>query len=136
MRYMYLVVSSAEMSGPPPQRLMDEMAKLTEKRQADGSMIDSGGLLPTALGAARVTLKQGKLSVTDGPFTESKEAVGGYAIFEFATREEAIASAINFMELHAKYAEGWEGVCEMRPMFDDTHVDGCVSTEGLAKLNA
>ena len=72
-------------------------------------------------------------SITDGPFTETKEVLGGYAIFEFATREDAIASAINFMELHAKYAEGWEGVCEMRPMFSDVE-DGCASTEGLATL--
>lgn len=116
MRYMYLVVSPREMDGPPPQRLMDEMAKLTEKRMADGSMVDSGGLLPTAMGAARITLKGGKLSVLDGPFTESKEVIGGYAIFEFKTREEAIASAVEFMNLHKEFGEGWEGVCEMRPM--------------------
>jgi hypothetical protein len=113
---MYLVIPAAETAGPPPQRLMDEMAKLIEKRTADGSMIDTGGLLPTAMGAARVTLKQGKLSVTDGPFAESKEVIGGYAIFEFATREQALQSALEFMELHRLYAEGWEGVCEMRPM--------------------
>lgn len=116
MRYMYLVVSQNEMDGPPPQRLMDEMAKLSEKRMADGSMVDSGGLLPTAMGAARITLKGGKLSVLDGPFTESKEVIGGYAIFDFATREEALASGLEFMELHRLYADGWEGVCEMRPM--------------------
>lgn len=116
MRYMYLVISEREMDGPPPQRLMDEMAKLTVKRQADGSMIDSGGLLPQAMGGARVSLKKGKLSVTDGPFAESKEIIGGYAIFEFATREEALASAVEFMELHRLYAGDWEGICEMRPM--------------------
>jgi hypothetical protein len=127
MRYMYLVVSPNEMDGPPPQRLMDEMAKLTEKRMADGSMVDSGGLLPTAMGAARITLKGGKLSVLDGPFTESKEVIGGYAIFDFATREEALASALEFMELHRLYADGWEGVCEMRPMFGAA--DGAQSCE-------
>ena len=116
MRYMYLVIGAQDY-GPPPQRLMDEMAKLTEKRLADGSMIDSGGLLPTPMGAARFTLKGGKIKMTDGPFAESKEVVGGYAIFEFATREEAIASAMEFMELHRLHAEGWEGTCEMRPMF-------------------
>jgi hypothetical protein len=116
MRYMYLVIGAQDY-GPPPQRLMDEMTKLTERRLADGSMIDSGGLLPTPMGAARVSLKGGKLKVTDGPFTESKEVVGGYAIFEFATREEALASAMEFMELHRLYAGDWEGTCEMRPMF-------------------
>ena len=116
MRYMFLVISGPETTATPPQRLMEEMNKLIEKRTADGSLIDTGGLLPTVLGAARVTLKQGKLSVTDGPFAESKEVVGGYAIFELATREEALAAAIEFMELHRLHMPGWDGVCEMRPM--------------------
>lgn len=114
MRYMYLV-QSAEMSGPPPMKLMEELGKLAEQEMAAGRMVAQGGLLPTSMGA-RVELRRGRLKVTDGPFTETKEVIGGFAIFEFATREEAIASAVNFMEMHAKYAEGWEGVCEMRPM--------------------
>ncbi|MGE0532067.1 MAG: YciI family protein [Hyphomonadaceae bacterium] len=134
MRYMYLV-SAVEDGKPPPPRLMEEMDKLAKVELAAGRMIAQGGLLPTALGSARIELRRGKVKVIDGPFTETKEVLGGYAIFEFATREEAIASAINFMELHAKYAEGWEGVCEMRPMFTEVE-DGCESTEGLAKLNA
>ncbi len=117
MRYMYLVVLSPDADDkPPPQRLMDEMAKLSERRMADGSMISTGGLLPPAMGGARVTLKRGQISVTDGPFAETKEAIGGFAIFEFATREDALASAVEFMELHRLYGDGWEGVCEMRPM--------------------
>lgn len=135
MRYMYLV-SAVEDAKPPPERLMVEMDKLAKQELAAGRMISQGGLLPTLLGSARIELRRGKVKVIDGPFTETKEVLGGYAIFDLATREEAIASAIEFMELHAKYAEGWEGVCEMRPMFDDTHAEGCVSTEGLAKLNA
>lgn len=134
MRYMYLV-SAVEDGKPPPERLMEEMDKLAKVELAAGRMISQGGLLPTVLGSARIELRRGKVKVIDGPFAETKEVLGGYAIFEFATREEAIASAINFMELHAKYAEGWEGVCEMRPMFTDVE-DGCASTEGLAKLNA
>lgn len=134
MRYMYLV-SAVEDGKPPPERLMEEMDKLAKVELAAGRMISQGGLLPSVLGSARIELRRGKVKVIDGPFTETKEVLGGYAIFEFATREEAIASAINFMELHAKYAEGWEGVCEMRPMFTDVE-DGCASTEGMAKLNA
>jgi hypothetical protein len=134
MRYMYLI-SAVEDGKPPPPRLMEEMDKLAKVELAAGRMISQGGLLPSVLGSARIELRRGKVKVIDGPFTETKEVLGGYAIFEFATREEAIASAINFMELHAKYAEGWEGVCEMRPMFTEVE-DGCESTEGLAKLNA
>jgi hypothetical protein len=135
MRYMYLV-SAVEDGKPAPARLMEEMDKLAKQELAAGRMISQGGLLPTLMGSARIELRRGKVKVIDGPFTETKEVLGGYAIFEFATREEAIASAVQFMDLHAKYAEGWEGVCEMRPMFDDTHAEACVSTEGLAKLNA
>jgi hypothetical protein len=133
MRYMYLV-SAVEDGKPPPERLMEEMDKLAKQELAAGRMISQGGLLPTIMGSARIELRRGKVKVIDGPFAETKEVLGGFAIFDFATREEAIASAIQFMELHAKYAEGWEGVCEMRPMFDDTH-GGCASTEGQAKLS-
>lgn len=133
MRYMYLV-SAVEDGNPPPARLMEEMDKLAKVELAAGRMISQGGLLPTLMGSARIELRRGKVKVVDGPFTETKEVLGGFAIFEFATREEAIASGIQFMELHAKYAEGWEGVCEMRPMFDDAHGDGCVASEGQAKL--
>jgi hypothetical protein len=134
MRYMYLVVLSPDAYGkPPPQRLMEEMTKLSEKRTADGSMISSGGLFPPAMGV-RVTLKQGKLSVTDGPFAETKEVIGGFAIFEFATREEALQSAIEFMEIHRLYGEGWEGACEMRPMMSMDNEGDC-SLELKARAN-
>lgn len=135
MRYMYLI-SAVEDGKPPPQRLMEEINKLAEIELSSGRMKGQGGLLPSAMGSARVTLKKGKLSVFDGPFAESKEVLGGFAIFEFATREEALASAMNFMELHAKYGEGWEGVCEMRPMFEDTEPGTCPAIEGEAKLLA
>jgi hypothetical protein len=54
--------------------------------------------------------------VTDGPFAEAKEVIGGYAIMEFDTKEEAVASAVEFMTLHAEYGDGWEGECEMRQL--------------------
>lgn len=135
MRYMYLVVLSPDAyDKPPPQKLLDEMTKLSERRTADGSMISSGGLFPPAMGAARVTLKRGQISVTDGPFAESKEIIGGFAIFEFATREEALASAVEFMDLHRLYGEGWEGVCEMRAMMSmDEEGDCSLALEEGAK---
>jgi hypothetical protein len=63
-----------------------------------------------------VRLAGGEIIVTDGPFAESKEVVGGYAIFEYETREEAIASAVEFMNVHKEFGDGWEGECEMRLM--------------------
>jgi hypothetical protein len=116
MRYMFLV-SGVETGAAPPQRMIDEIEKLAEQETAAGRMLARGGLLPMAMGSARVESRRGKLKTTDGPFAETKEVLGGFAIFEFATREEAIASAEHFMDLHSKYWPEWEGTCEMRPMF-------------------
>jgi hypothetical protein len=116
MRYMFLT-SGAETGLVPPQRMIDEIEKLTEREMTAGRMIARGGLAPTAMGGARLESRRGKLKLTDGPFAETKEVLGGFAIFEFATREEALASLQSFMELHREHWPEWEGVCEMRPMF-------------------
>ncbi len=114
MRYMFLVMSP-ERAGPPPQRLMEEVGKLAQREMAAGALVDQGGLMPLAMGA-RVRVSDGKLTVMDGPFAETKEVIGGYAIFELPNREEALERAKAFMELHRLYGDGWEGVCEMRQM--------------------
>lgn len=116
MRYMFLT-SGVETSSAPPQRMIDEIEKLTAQEMTAGRMLARGGLLPPAMGGARIRSQRGKLTLTDGPFAESKEVLGGFAIFEFATREEAIAAAQHFMQLHTQFWPEWEGVCEMRPMF-------------------
>ncbi len=116
MQYMFLT-SGAETGLIPPQRMIDEIEQLTEREMAAGRMIARGGLMPTAMGSARLESRRGKLKLTDGPFAETKEVLGGFAIFEFATREEAIASLQSFMDLHRQHWPEWEGVCEMRPMF-------------------
>jgi hypothetical protein len=119
MRYMYLVNScNAEM---PPKALFEELDKMAEKAIKSGAMIDSGGLMPLHMGSARIRLEGGKINVIDMPLAEGKEVVGGYAVFEFKTREEAIQSAIDFMDVHRRFHPGWEGTCEMRPMMGDPH---------------
>lgn len=115
MRFM-MIVKSKESSGFPPKPLMDAIGKLSEEAIKAGTMIGSGGLGPTALGAS-VRISRGEISVTDGPFTEAKEVVGGYAQFELASKEEAIKSAVKFMELHKELWPGWEGETEVRQMF-------------------
>src|SRR5258706_15125234 len=115
MRFM-MIVKHAEKQGPPPQPLMDAIAKLGEEEAKAGTMLGSGGLGPTAMGA-RVRLSKGQVTVTDGPFTEAKEVVGGYAQFELKSKEEAVESAVRFMELHKKHWPGWEGETEVRQMF-------------------
>jgi hypothetical protein len=120
MRYMYLVKTCH--AGAPPKRLFEELDKLAAKAIKSGAMIDSGGLMPLPMGGAHIKLEGGKVSVIDGPFAESREVVGGYAIFEFKTREEAIASGVEFMNVHKEFGEGWEGTCEMRPMMGSPHI--------------
>ena len=115
MRFMMLV-KSAENSGLPPKELMDVIGKLGEGAVKSGAMLLTGGLAPTAM-STRVRLSRGKLIATDGPFTESKEVVGGFAVFEFKSKKDAIESALGFMELHKQYWPGWEGETEVRQIF-------------------
>ena len=115
MRYM-MIVKHSEKQGLPPKQLMDAIGKLAEEDAKAGRMVGSGGLKPTAQGA-RVRLSGGKVTVTDGPFTEAKEVVGGYAQFDFTTKEEAVEAATRFMELHRQHWPGWEGETEVRPMY-------------------
>ena len=116
MKFM-MIVKHSEKQGPPPKALMDAIAKLAEESVKSGTMLGNGGLTSTAQGA-RVRVSGGKISVIDGPFTEAKEVVGGYAQFELKSKEEAVQSAVQFMELHKQYWPGWEGETEVRQMFD------------------
>ncbi len=124
MRFMMLV-KSAENSGPPPKELMEAIAKMNQDGQQSGQMIASGGLAPTAA-SIRVRVSRGNLTLIDGPFTETKEVIGGYAIMEFPTFAAAIESTRQFMELHRKFWPAWEGETEIRQMFgpEDYTVEG------------
>ncbi|HEY8258959.1 MAG TPA: YciI family protein [Gemmatimonadales bacterium] len=122
MRFM-IMVKSKESSAPPPKELMDGIAQLGQEAAKAGVFVDTGGLLPTAMGA-RVRVSGGQISVTDGPFTEAKEVVGGFAVYQVKSREEAVAWTRRFMELHAKHWKGWEGEAEVRQMFDPSDFGG------------
>ena len=112
MRFMS-IVTSPQPPGPPPPEMMEAMGKLADREIKAGRMLDSGGLMPLATGA-QVRIKDGELSVVDGPFVETKELIGGYAIFELPGKEEAVAAAVEFMQLHKDHMPGWEGTCEVR----------------------
>jgi hypothetical protein len=114
MRYM-MIVKHKEAQGMPPKELMDAIGKLSEEAINNGTLLGNGGLLPTSAGAS-VRLSGGRVTVTDGPFTEAKEIIGGYALFELKSKEEAVEAARYFMELHKKYWPGWEGETEVREM--------------------
>jgi len=115
MRFMMLV-KHAEKSGPPPKEFMDAMAILHEEAVKAGTIRGNGGLASTAQ-STRVRLSSGQINVIDGPFSEAKEVVGGYAEFELKSKEEAIEGAVRFMELHRKHWPGWEGETEIRQIF-------------------
>jgi hypothetical protein len=111
MRFMNIITSAA--AAAPTPELMTAMHDLATREIAAGRMISDGGLEPLD-GGLRVKISRGKVLVLDGPFTESKEVIGGYAVFEVASREEAQALAEEFMQLHVDHMPGWEGVCEVR----------------------
>jgi hypothetical protein len=118
MKYLaFIRHSESHREGPPPPALMEAMGQFVQKSLKDGSLVDTGGLLPSKDGAI-IRLAQGKITVTDGPFTESKEIIGGWAILKADTRAEALRIATEFMELHRKHWPGFEGESELRPMFD------------------
>jgi len=111
MKFMF-IVKSAQRMGPNP-KLLEEMQKLTRREIEAGRLLDNGGLMPIAEGA-QVRIADGRLHVIDGPYAEAKEVVGGYAVFELKDKEEAVASAVEFMQLHQDHLPGWEGTCEVR----------------------
>ena len=118
MKYLTFIRSSeSHRASPPPAALMEAMGKFIEKSSKNGTLVDTGGLLPSTAGA-RVRLKGGELTVTDGPFSESKEVIGGWAILKVGSKAQAIGIATEFMELHRKYWPGFEGESEVREMFD------------------
>ncbi len=114
MRFLS-VIRAAENQGAPPQALLEVMDKYVARTLAEGTVVSTGGLAPSSAGI-RVRIKGGRISVTDGPFAESKEVIGGYAVIAAGTREEAIRATREFMQLHLDHWPGWEGECELREM--------------------
>ena len=117
MKYLTFIRSSESYRDSPPSGLMEAMGEFVERSRTDGTLVDTGGLLPSKEGV-RVRLANGKITVTDGPFVESKEVIGGWAILEVDSRAEATRIATEFMELHRKHWPGFEGESEVRLMFD------------------
>ncbi len=101
----------------PPQALMAAMGEFVQRSLKSGVLVDTGGLLPSKEGV-RVRLTKGRITVTDGPFTESKEIIGGWAILKTETREEAVRITREFMELHREHWPQFEGESEVRAMFE------------------
>jgi hypothetical protein len=129
MRFMSLVKSKESKLSPPPKSLMEAIDKLVQEVAKEGCvMVQAGGLFPTFAGA-RVRLDGGKVTVTDGPFTEAKEVVGGFAVFDVKSKAEMIKLTERFMALHKVHMPGWEGECEIRQMAEPGGAEPCVQTQ-------
>lgn len=112
MRYLCMMKSS-ESNGEPPSSLFEAMGEYDRWGRANGVLVDSQGLLPSGSGAI-VSLVDGDIKAVDGPFTEAKELVGGYAVIEVRTREEALELGRRLMQIHKDHWPGFEGSVEIR----------------------
>jgi hypothetical protein len=112
MRFLSMIRIDETTSQVPSERLMADMGKLLDELTRAGVMVDTAGLRPTAEGV-RVRLRNGRLSMTDGPFTETKEVIGGYAILETESKEQAIDVTKRFLEIHGNE---WNIECEVRQL--------------------
>lgn len=100
--------------GPPPA-LMDAMGAFVQDSFQSGVLVDTGGLKPSAA-ATRIRIEKGKLTMSDGPFSEAKEVVGGWAIMKGNSKAEVLAVSRKFMELHQQHWPDWEGTSELYEM--------------------
>lgn len=105
------IYKTVERTTPPSQEEMARMGQLIEEAQKGGWLLSTEGCLPTALGV-RVRVSNGDFAVVDGPFTESKEQVGGFAILKAESREEAIQLTKKFLNVVG------QGECEVRQLFE------------------
>ena len=112
MRFLSMIRIDETTGQTPSEQLMADMGELIEELTRKGALITTAGLRPTAEGK-RVRLRRGKLSTVDGPFTESKEVIGGYAILEAPSMAEALALTQRFLKIHG---EEWDIECEIRQL--------------------
>ena len=114
-RYLTMVKGDENHAEPTPElfQAMDNLMK-----EAGKKLVGVGGLLPSKKGA-RARLRKGKISVTDGPFTETKELIGGFAIYEVPTLDEAKEWTRKFLQVHIDHFPGWDCEVEIREMMDE-----------------
>ncbi len=111
MKFLSIYKSNKPEGVPPTQKEMEEMGKYVEKMLKSGVVIATEGCLPSALGA-KLRLSNGQFTVTDGPFTEAKEIVGGFAVMQANSKAEMIEHVKDFMKLAG------DGECEIRQVYD------------------
>ncbi len=124
MRFISLVKAhgNAEKGVPPSPQLMAAIGKLAEELTKTGKIVEMGGLMPSSKGAL-LRLSGGKITVTDGPFAEAKELIGGYAVFDVKSKDEMIELAKRFLQVHVDVlGTSCELGLEIRQMADQTGI--------------
>jgi len=113
MRYIGLLKADAdsEAGTPPSRELLERMGTFMEEITKAGVMLAADGLQPSSKGK-RVRVANGKVTVLDGPFTESKELVASYALLQVKSVEEAVHWTTRFLEVLGG------GECEIRPLYE------------------
>jgi hypothetical protein len=112
MRYLSMIRLDEKRGQAPSEQLMQDMGKLIDEMTRKGQLVSTAGLRPTAEGV-RVRLRGGKLSTTDGPFAETKEVIGGYAVLEAKSMQEAVELTKRFLRIHG---DEWDIECEVRQL--------------------
>ncbi len=112
MRFLSMIRTDENSGKVPSERLMRDMGKLIDEMTRAGVLVSTGGLRPSAEGV-RIRLRRGELSTSDGPFTETKEVIGGYAILEAKSRDEALELTKRFLRVHG---DEWDVECELRQL--------------------
>ena len=113
MRFLSMIRIEENTGQVPSEQLMSDMGKLIEELTRTGQLVSTAGLRPTSEGARVRLHRGGKLSVKDGPFTETKEVIGGYAILEAKSKDEAIELTRRFLKVHGPE---WDIECEVRQL--------------------
>ena len=114
MRFLSIYTPDATTTAQPPsEQKMAAMGKLIEEMTKAGTLITTGGLLPLSQGGVQVRATNGASTVMDGPFTESKELICGFAILRYATQAEAIEGTRHFLAIAG------DGKCELRQIIED-----------------
>ena len=121
MRFLSMIRVDETRGQVPSEQLMNDMGKLIEEMTREGSLVRTAGLRPTSEGT-RVRLRQGKLSAVDGPFTETKEVIGGLAILQAASKAEAIELTRQFLKVAG------DGECELRQLYEAEDRGSCAES--------
>src|SRR5262249_53542443 len=112
MRFLSMIRLDEKAGKKPSEQLMNDMGQLIEQMTREGTLVRTAGLRPTAEGV-RVRLRRGQLSTVDGPFSETKEVIGGYAVLEAPSMKEAVELTKRFLKIHG---DEWDLECEVRPL--------------------